>query len=106
MTRSDSALHRLEVVALLHALRNEAALGRDLGPFERRQLGLQFGRTHIGPDDAAMLGARIAFELDALPHAGLFRLGREIDALPGDVVFPAVIGAAQTAFLVAPEPQR
>src|SRR6185312_8202005 len=36
----------------------------------------------------------------------LDRLGRHFDALPGVVVFPAVIGAAQAAFLVPPEPER
>ena len=33
-------------------------------------------------------------------------LRRQVDALPGDVVFPAVIGAAQAAFLVLAEPER
>ncbi len=55
---------------------------------------------------AAALDAGIGFQLDAAAHAGLFGLGRQIDALTGDVVFPAVIGAAQPAFLVAAEPQR
>src|SRR6202023_2460423 len=63
-------------------------------------------RTHIGPQHAAAFDERIGFELDLLGEAALLGLGRNFDALPGDVVFPAVVGAAQPAFLVAAEPQR
>ena len=34
------------------------------------------------------------------------RLGRNLNALPGDVVLPAVVRAAQSRFLVPAEPQR
>ena len=41
-----------------------------------------------------------------LAKAAFLRLRRHLDALPGHVEFPAVIGAAQPAFFVAAEPQR
>ena len=34
------------------------------------------------------------------------RLRRHFNALPGHIVFPAVIGAAQSVFFIAAEPQR
>ncbi len=73
---------------------------------KRRQRRLELGRPHIGPDHVAELDAGIGLELDLLAEAGLHRLRRHVDALAGHVVFPAVIGAAQAALLVAPEPQR
>src|SRR5262249_3127421 len=45
-------------------------------------------------------------QLDLLDEAALLRLGRNVDALPGEVEFPAVIRAPQPAFLVAAEPER
>src|SRR5262249_29259019 len=62
--------------------------------------------AHIGPDHAAFLEARIGLELDLLAEAAFGRLRRHVDALPGHVVFPAVIGTAQPFLLVAAEPQR
>src|SRR5437588_2058223 len=62
--------------------------------------------THIGPQNAPPLDQRVGFQLDTLAIAALGRLGRDLDALAGDVVFPAMIGAAQPVFLVAAKPQR
>ena len=64
------------------------------------------GRPHIGPDDVAELDARVGLELDLLAEAACGRLRRHVDALPGHIIFPAVIGAAQAVLLVAAEPQR
>ena len=68
--------------------------------------GWRSGGPMIGPQHAAALDQRIGLELDALGEAALLGLRRHLDALAGDVELPAVIGAAQPAFLVAPEPQR
>ena len=73
-------------------------------PFRQRRLLLR--RPHIGPQHAAALDQRIGFELDLLAEAAFLRLRRHVDALPGHVVFPAMIGAAQAGLLVAAEPQR
>src|SRR5204862_4474776 len=49
---------------------------------------------------------RIGPEPDLPAKSGRFRLGGDLDALSGHVVFPAVIGTAQSALLVAAEPER
>ena len=102
----DAALHRLQPVGFLQPLRDEALLARHGGEFPFRQRRLLVRRAHIGPQHAAALDQRIGGELDLLGEAALLRLRRHIHALAGHVVFPAVIGAAQAAFLVAAEPQR
>ena len=106
VARIDAALHRLQVIALLPALGDEALRRLEIDPFERRQRRLFGRRAHIGPDHAAELDARIGLELDLLAEAACGRLRGHLDALPGHVVFPAVIGAAQAVLLVAAEPQR
>ena len=70
---------------------------------QRRAL---LGRPHVGPQHAAALDQRVALQLHALAKARVVGLRGNLDALAGDVVLPAVIRAAQAAFLVAPEPQR
>src|SRR3954464_13544803 len=79
---------------------------RYLRPFESRQRRLVFGGPHIDPDDVTQLDARIGRQLDLLAEPARLRLGRHLGALPGHVVLPAVIGAAQPVLLVAPEPER
>jgi len=68
--------------------------------------GFFVGRAHIGPQHVAALHQGVGRELDLVAEAALHRLGWNLDALAGHLVFPAVIGAAQSAFLVAAEPQR
>src|SRR5262249_61007230 len=64
------------------------------------------GRPHVCPQDAAPLDQGIGRELDLLDEAAFLRFGGHLDALPGNVELPAVIGAAQAAFLVAAKPER
>src|SRR5207302_11446130 len=64
------------------------------------------GRPHVGPQHAAALDQRVALQLHALAKPRVVGLRGNLDALAGDVVLPAVVGAAQPAFLVAPEPER
>ena len=61
--------------------------------------------AHVGPQHAAPFDQRVRLELDLLREARGFRLGRDLEALAGDVVLPAVVRAPQAAFLVAGEPQ-
>ena len=75
-----------------------------VGKFEFRQARLMFRRTHIGPQHAATLDQRIGADFDAGTEAVLLRLRRKVHALAGHVVFPAMIDAADAAFLVAAEP--
>ncbi len=71
-------------------------------PFRQRRLFV--GIAHVSPEDPALFLERVGLELDVLAKVGFF--GGHVDALAGDVEFPAMIRTAQTAFLVAPEPQR
>ncbi len=106
VARIDAAFHRLQPVAFLPALGGEGLLRRHAGELPFR-LGRPIGLVaHVRPQDVADLDQRVAGELHLLAEAALLRLGRDFDALAGDVVFPAVIGAAEAAFLVAPEPER
>ena len=106
MARIDAAFHGLQPIALLQTLGDEGLLRRHHGEFPFRQRRLLVGGTHIGPQHRAALHQRIGCELDLFAEAALDRLGGNLDALAGHVVFPAVIGAAQPALLVASEPQR
>src|SRR5499427_2303230 len=75
-------------------------------PFESRKRRLELRRTHIDPDNVAQLDARIGRQLDLPAESARLGLGGNLGALTGDVVFPAVIGAAQPVLLVAAEPER
>ena len=106
VTRIDPALHGLQPIAVLQPLGDEGLLGRNGGEFPLRQRRLLLRRAHIGPQHRPALHQRIGLELDLLAEAGLSRLGGNLDALAGRVVFPAMVGAAQAVLLVAAEPQR
>ncbi len=75
-------------------------------PFEFRKRRPFIGRTHIGPDRSAAFHAGVGLELDLAAEAALGRLRGNVNALPVHIVLPAVVGAAQAAFLTAPEPER
>ena len=106
MAGIDPALHRLQPVAILQPLRHETLRGGHRREFVVRQPRPVFGRPHIGPQHAAALDQRIGAQRRLLAEAGLIRFGRQVHALAGHVVFPAVIGAADAAFFIAAEPQR
>ncbi len=103
VARIDAAFHRLEVVAFLQAFRGVALLGGDGGEFPFGERWLLVGGTHVDPDHAAALGERIGLELDLLAETAFGGLRRDVDALAGHVVFPAVIGTTQSAFFIAGE---
>ena len=95
----DAAFHRLQPVGLLQRFDMKLWLGRHHGEFPFRQRRLLLRRAHVGPQHAAALDQRIGLQLDLLAEAAFRRLRRHLDALAGDVVFPAVIGAAQAVVL-------
>src|SRR5262249_15894910 len=106
MAKIDAVFHRLQIVAFLQPLGDETLRWIDLGPLQRRRRWLHGGWTHVSPHDSGFLDAGVRLQLDVLAKAALFGLGRQVDALPGHVIFPAVIGAAQAAFLILAEPER
>src|SRR5690606_15521118 len=102
----DAALEGLQPVALLQALGGVGLLRGHQRELELRQRRLAGRIPHVGPEDVADLDQRVRGELDVLAEARVVRLRGDLDALAGDVVLPAVVGAAQAALLVAAEPQR
>ncbi len=106
MARIDAAFQCLQPVALLQALGNVALLGRHGSEFPFRRWRLQFRRSHIGPQHVAAFRQRIGLELDLLAEAAFRGLRGHLDALPGHIILPAMIGAAQAIFLIAADPKR
>src|SRR5579863_6509654 len=102
----DAAFQRLQVVALLDDLRDVPACFWRLRPGEFGQRRYLLGRAHIRPNNPAEFGRRVGGEVDVLLELIFRRLVELIDALAFDVEFPAVIDAAQAAFLVTPEIER
>src|SRR5439155_5198777 len=83
-----------------------AALGRDGGPFVCRLRRPLLRQPHVRPEHAAALDQWIALQLHALAELRVIQLGWDLNALAGHVVLPAVIRAAESVFLVTPEPER
>jgi hypothetical protein len=68
--------------------------------------GRQFWRLtgpHIGPDHAAAFCRLIGFGLDAMFEILMRGYIGHICALAADIKLPAMISAAQAAFLITPE---
>src|SRR4029078_11787021 len=102
----DAAFHGLQVIAFLQTLGDKALRRFDLGPLQRGWRWLHARRAHIGPYDSGLLDTRVGFQLDVLAEAAFFRLRGQVNALPGHVVFPPMIRAAQSALLILPKPER
>ena len=73
---------------------------------ERRQWRRLGARSHIDPHHAGALDRAVRLGADPVLEVLLRRHVRHVDALAGDVEFPAVIDAAQPVRLVAAEKQR
>ena len=106
VARVDPAFHRLQVIALLQALRGVALFRRNCREFPFGQRRLLVRRAHVGPEHAAALDQRIGLELDLGAETAFLGLGGNLDALARHVVLPAVIRAAQPVFLVASVEER
>src|SRR5262249_2162747 len=78
----------------------------DFAPLQCRRRRLHRWRPHVSPDNSGFLDAGVGFQFDVLAKAAFFRLRREIDALARHIIFPAVIGTAQSTFLVLSEQER
>src|SRR6202171_1474159 len=87
-------------------LETKVCSGRTMANSHSGRGGRFVGGAHIGPQHLAALHQRVRGELDLLAEAAFGRLRGHLHALAVHVVFPAVIGAAQPALLVAAEPQR
>src|SRR5207248_9162329 len=79
---------------------------------QQRRLDRRQGRgrflplAHIDPDEAVALGGLVGLRLDMPLEIGIAGNVRRIDAIAVGVVFPAVINAANTVLLVAPQKER
>ena len=105
MRSIDGSFHRLHPVAVLPFLGDVAVRGRHQRHLQIRQLGHRLGRAHIGPDHVAPFAHRIGLDPDQVFCIEIGIGGRHVDASAVGVEFPAVIDAADAAFLVAAEPE-
>ena len=88
-----------------HFLDDVAVRGRHQRHLQIRQLGHRVRRSHIGPDHVAPFAHRIGLDPDQVFCIEIGIGGRHVDASAVGVEFPAVIDAADAAFLVAAEPE-
>ena len=102
MGRIDGAIHCLRPIGTLQPFGRRALACRQRRPFEVWWFRRKILRSHIDPDDTAAhrgaIGDALRFWFQQL---GTFRLRRDVNAVAIDVVFPAMIDTAQSAFLVA-----
>ena len=101
----DRAFQRLHPVAVLPFLRDVAMRGRHQRHFQIRQVGHCIRRAHIGPDHVAPFAHRIGLDADQVLCIEIGIRGRHVDAAAVGVELPAVIDAADAAFLVAAKPE-
>ena len=102
----DVAFEALQPVAVAHVAHDHALVVGNAQHLERRQRRRHFALAHIDPDDAALLGDLVGLGLDAVGEALVLGQVRLVEAVAFDVELPAVIGAAEAAFLVAAEEHR
>src|SRR2546428_13352751 len=101
MDAVPTAFQAREIIALLEDVRRAPLrLGN------ARPLKVGKGRnvrcwTHVGPDHTAGLADWIAGLADLVFEVAVHRLGGLIEAATFDVVFPAMVETAESAFLVA-----
>ena len=98
----EIALDRLQpVAAALHEAVLDLVLRQERG-FERRQVRRALALAHIDPDEAVLLGGEIGLGAHLVLEILVRRHVGHLETVAIDVVFPAVIDAAQTVLLVAP----
>ena len=106
MAGVNASLHSLEVIVLLNAFAYIAMRIGDRSPLVLRQWGLQIGRTHVSPNHATPLKARVCIQLDSFAQFAGFGLGWNFYALACDVKLPAVVRTANAPFFIAAKPKR
>ena len=103
----DVALEGLHPVALFqHHEGRVDLLGGQGADLERRRRRRYLARTHVGPDHAVDVAARIGARADLVLEGALLGLVGHVHAAAGHVVLPAVVGTAEPALLVAAEEER
>src|ERR1700752_1787705 len=102
----ETAFEGLQPIALLDDLGHMPVCLRHLSPGELWSGRHALGRPEIGPHDPAELDRRIGGDVDLVAKLVLFGLVELVDASAGDIELPAVVRAAQPAFLVAAKKQR
>jgi hypothetical protein len=102
----DLALERLQVIAAaLDEAHTDLVVG-NIQDFERRQRRRLGARPHIDPDESGALDRLVGPRLHLVLEVLMRRHARHVDAVARDVELPAVIDAADPAFLVASQEQR
>ena len=102
----DAAFQRLQPVAFLNVLGDMTVGVRHGRPLEFGRRRRMLRRPQIRPDDAAQLQSRISRSRHFGWKIAVRRLVHHIHALAVHIELPAVIDAAQAAFLVATQPKR
>jgi hypothetical protein len=102
----DLALNGLQVIAVALDEGDANFVIGQVEDFERRQRRDLCLRPHVDPDDARALDCLIGLGFHLMLEILVRRHARHVDTVASDVVFPAVIDAADAAFLVASEEQR
>src|SRR5262245_64918073 len=80
---------------------------RRIEMLRRERVDLEVGkrgrvpRPHVGPDHTVDVAARIRTRTDLVLEVAVLGLVRHVDAAAAHVVLPAVIGASESALLVA-----
>src|ERR1700704_5070627 len=93
------AFHRVRPVALLEALRHVTMRRRQHPVFELWNLWFFLSRAKVCPYELAELACRVGLDGDLAVHRRAGRDVRHLDAHAVDVVLPAVVDAADAAFL-------
>jgi len=107
MRRIKISLHGLKPVAVSSVSQSPTPRRFHQSPSElgqRRQVVPI--RTHVGPDNAVSLDARIRGDTRLLVQLASGRLVRRVHALALDVKFPSVIEAAEPVLLVPSKKER
>src|SRR5215207_7550644 len=102
----DRAFEHLGPIARDMHLHDGYTRGGSGRPDGRIELAEFFRGTHVGPDEAAALARRIGFLLAINLEPAAFRFAGLVDDIAVNIELPAVIEAAQPAFLVAAEGER
>src|SRR4030095_7317148 len=104
--RIDAAFEHLKVIRFLKKQSIDAVLIRNAQKFKVGQFRWSYCQTHISPDNAAALDARITGMLHFFHELLRRRYVGHLDTLAVERVLPGVIRAAQPVFSHAPEVKR
>src|SRR5262245_23199131 len=99
----DAAVDGLDKVVLLIVPRDKTMRFWNPTPLKFRQLRDLIPGSHVGPQDARLFPHGISSKPDIVLESARRIFRRHVDASSFDVVFPAMVGAAQAVLLIAPE---